>query len=169
MKVRHRSVYNLLWLLVWCLLAIPQSYAGRLLEAPSYCTKSGFEIVQLSAGDENTPLAEAGDTVTARYEGVFEPQSIVPGGRPQWDSVFLKAQPQKFVLGPNKAFKAIEEALTHMRIGSRVTVWVPSEVACPELRVPPIPPTAEVGFDIELVKIEGSDYLHRSVPEKRNP
>jgi len=126
-------------------------------------TKSGFEIVQLSAGNENAPLAAAGDTVTVRYEGLFGAKSA------KWDSAFLKAQPQKFVLGQNKAFKAIEEALPHMRIGSRATVWATAGVACPELRVPPIPPTAEVGFDIEVVKIEGSDYMRRPVPEKRNP
>jgi len=110
----------------------------------------------LSAGNEDAPLAVAGDTVTVRYEGLFGEESA------KWDSAFLKAQPQKFVLGQNKAFKAIEEALPHMRIGCRATVWVPSGVACPELRVPPIPPTAEVGFDIEVVKIEGSDYMQRS-------
>jgi FKBP-type peptidyl-prolyl cis-trans isomerase len=149
------------------LLAIPQSSAGRLVERPIVDrTNSGFVIVHLSAGDENTPVAEAGDTVTVRYDGVFEPQRSIPGRIPKWDSAFLKAQPEKFVLGQNKAFKGIEEALPYMRIGSRVTVWVPPEVACPELRVPPIPPTAEVGFDIEVIKIEGSAYMHRPVPEK---
>jgi FKBP-type peptidyl-prolyl cis-trans isomerase len=158
------SVYNVFCLLVWCSLAIPQSSAGLLRKAPLFDrTKSGFVIVQLSAGNEDAPLALAGDTVTVRYEGLFGEKSE------KWDSAFLKAQPQKFVLGQNKAFKAIEEALPHMRMGSRATVWVPSGVACPELRVPPIPPTAEVGFDVEVVGIEGSNYMHRSVPEKRNP
>ena len=145
------------------LFTIPQSAFGVLGKAPVFDrTKSGFVLVQLSSGKENAPFAAAGDTVTVRYEGLFGEKSA------KWDSVFLSAQPQKFVLGQNKAFKAIEEALPYMRIGSRTTVWVPSGFACPQLRVAPIPATAEVGFDIEVVKIEGSDYMQRSMPENRS-
>jgi len=65
--------------------------------------------------------------------------------------------------------KAIEEAVSNnMQTNDLITVWIPPEIKCPELRVPPISSDTEIGFDIELLKIERNGRELGPKPKKDN-
>ncbi len=118
-------------------------------------TPSGLQYRILKQGDG--PIPKPGDIITVRYRGSF-----IDGM--EFDSSHGKPAPFR-VTG---VIPGWTEALTHMPVGSKWQLFVPSDLAYGERgRDPLIPPNAVLTFELELVSIRLSEAPALPVaPEK---
>ncbi|HXR03612.1 MAG TPA: FKBP-type peptidyl-prolyl cis-trans isomerase, partial [Verrucomicrobiae bacterium] len=89
----------------------------------------GLQYKVLSAGTGAIPTNN--DMVTVNYRG-----TLVDGT--EFDSSFKRGQPAKFPV--NRVIRGWTEALTHMNVGSKWQLFIPSELAYGEQGRPGIPP-----------------------------
>lgn len=105
--------------------------------------ESGLVMLVLREG--NGPQPKSDDTVKVHYRGYF-----VDGK--EFDSSYERKQPVEFKL--NQVIPCWTEALQKMKVGSKVTIGCPSDIAYGDNGRPPvIPGGATLMFDIELLDI----------------
>jgi len=119
-------------------------FTATLLEVSDIPTLS-CEVVNPGDG-VNFP--KKGDTLTMHYTGTLAATGIVfdtsrGDGR----------QPFKFTIGVGEVIKGWDAGLTHMSLGERSILEIPSEMAYGEKGTDVIPPNADLHFDVELLKI----------------
>ena len=98
-------------------------------------------------------LAKAGSTVTVKYTGwLYSPQS--PKGRgPQFDTS-VGGAPFTFPLGMGAVIKGWDEGVAGMKVGGKRTLIIASELGYGARGAGPIPPNANLMFDVELVDVK---------------
>lgn len=107
-------------------------------------TRSGLKYIDEKIGDGKT--AKAGDTVLVHYTGTLKNGT-------QFDSSRGKA-PFSFDLGKRKVIQGWDEGVAGMREGGKRKLIIPSELGYGPGGQGPIPPDAELHFDVELLKIK---------------
>lgn len=109
-------------------------------------TGSGLEYVVLEGAEEGTS-PEPQDRVVVYYEGRLDATGEV------FDSAFQRGEPAIFPAG--RLIPGWVEALSLMKPGERWLIHVPSELGYGEQGTPggPIPPGADLNFEIELVDV----------------
>jgi FKBP-type peptidyl-prolyl cis-trans isomerase len=91
------------------------------------------------------PIPAATDTVNVNYRGTFI-------GGTEFDGSDRLGHPIQFQA--NRVIPGWTEALTHMKVGSKWQVFIPSELAYGQAGRPPrIPPDSVLIFEVELVSI----------------
>ena len=97
--------------------------------------------------------ASTGNTVTVKYTGwLYSPQS--PKGRgPQFDTS-VGGAPFTFPLGMGAVIKGWDEGVAGMKVGGKRTLIIPAELGYGSRGVGPIPPNANLMFDVELVDVK---------------
>jgi len=92
--------------------------------------------------------AENGNQITVHYVGVLEDGT-------KFDSSLDREQPFVFTLGAGQVIPGWDLGLVGMKIGEIRRLYIPSELAYGETGVPngPIPPKANLIFDVELLAI----------------
>ena len=106
-------------------------------------TASGLQYQVVTEGKGAKPAAT--DTVTVHYTG-----TLLDGTK--FDSSVDRGQPATFAL--NAVIPGWTEALQLMPVGSKYTLWIPSELAYGDRGTPgPIGPNATLKFDVELIDI----------------
>lgn len=106
-------------------------------------TESGLEFILVEQG---TGLkAASGYTVSVHYTGYFQDGTI-------FDSSVKRGQPFEFTVGMGRVIKGWDEGLALMREGDRARLIIPYQLAYGENGYGPIPPKADLIFDIELLK-----------------
>jgi len=97
--------------------------------------------------------ANSGNTVTVKYTGwLYSPQS--PKGRgPQFDTS-VGGAPFTFPLGMGAVIKGWDEGVAGMKVGGKRTLIIPSELGYGARGAGPIPPNANLVFDVELVDVK---------------
>ena len=97
--------------------------------------------------------ANAGNTVTVKYTGwLYSPQA--PKGRgPQFDTS-VGGAPFTFPLGMGAVIKGWDEGVAGMKVGGKRTLVIPAELGYGSRGVGPIPPNANLIFDVELVDVK---------------
>jgi FKBP-type peptidyl-prolyl cis-trans isomerase FkpA len=106
-------------------------------------TASGlqYEVVKAGTG----PKPKDTDTVQVHYTG-----TLLDGTK--FDSSVDRGQPAQFAL--NAVIPGWTEALALMPVGSKYTLWIPSNLAYGDRGTPgPIGPNATLKFDVELLEI----------------
>lgn len=97
--------------------------------------------------------AVSGKTVTVKYTGwLYSPKS--PKGRgPQFDTS-VGGAPFTFPLGMGAVIKGWDEGVVGMKVGGKRTLIVPAELGYGARGAGPIPPNANLMFDVELVDVK---------------
>ena len=92
-------------------------------------------------------MPKAGDTVSTLYKGTF-----IDGK--EFDSTANRGnQPFKFVVGQGQVIKGWDEAVEHMKVGSKWQLFIPADLAYGQGQRG-IPPNSTLLFDMELLSIQ---------------
>jgi FKBP-type peptidyl-prolyl cis-trans isomerase len=107
-------------------------------------TASGLQYQVVSMGKGPKPTAN--DNVRVHYTG-----TLLDGTK--FDSSHDRGEPAQFAVGG--VVPGWTEALQLMPVGSKFKLWIPSKLGYGETGTPggPIPPSATLAFDVELVEI----------------
>tara|TARA_R110001592_G_scaffold128944_1_gene341227 strand:+ start:213 stop:926 length:714 start_codon:yes stop_codon:yes gene_type:complete len=105
-------------------------------------TDSGLQYKVVKEGDG--PMPAEGDTVSVHYTGTF-----INGEK--FDSSVDRGEPAEF--GVTQVIKGWTEALLMMKVGSKLELAIPSELAYGPGR-PGIPPNSVLLFEVELLEIK---------------
>ena len=106
-------------------------------------TASGLQYIVLEEGTGATPTPDS--RVKVHYKG-----TLIDGT--QFDSSYDRGQPAEFPVGG--VIPAWTEALQLMKVGGKVKIFAPPDIAYRERGAPPvIGPNATLIFEIELVDI----------------
>ena len=110
-------------------------------------TGSGLEYDVLASGDAAGASPVNGQEVVVYYEG-----RLAETGE-MFDSAFQRGAPEIFP--SNRLIRGWVEALAMMKPGDRWMIYVPSDLAYGEQGTPggPIPPNADLMFEVELADI----------------
>jgi len=112
-------------------------------EAGVMSTASGLQYKVVTAGTGSKPAAT--DTVKVHYTG-----TLLDGTK--FDSSVDRGEPAQFAL--NAVIPGWTEALQLMPVGSKYTLWIPSELAYGDRGTPgPIGPNSTLRFEVELIEI----------------
>jgi FKBP-type peptidyl-prolyl cis-trans isomerase len=104
-----------------------------------------MKIEKISAGKGALP--KQGDTVTVHYTGWLTDGT-------KFDSSVDRDQPFDFVLGAGEVIQGWDHGVAKMRIGDKVRLTIPPELAYGEQGYPgAIPPNATLIFEVELLSV----------------
>jgi FKBP-type peptidyl-prolyl cis-trans isomerase len=110
----------------------------------------GLTVHVLRAGDGAT--ATAGQIAVVHYTGWLHDPAAADNRGTKFDSSVDRGQPATFAL--NAVIPGWTEALQLMPVGSKYTLWIPSELAYGDRGTPgPIGPNATLKFEVELLEI----------------
>jgi peptidylprolyl isomerase len=122
--------------------AVPYNTEGKEV----LTTASGLKYVYIEKG--NGPQAENGKTVDVHYTG------YLMDGR-KFDSSVERGDPISFPLGQGMVIKGWEEGIALMKVGDKMRIIIPSELAYGASGAGGvIPPNATLLFDVELVGVK---------------
>ena len=108
-------------------------------------TGSGLECVVLASGPETGVAPKASEQAEVFYEGRLN------AGGPAFDSAFERNESATFPV--SAVVDGFSEALQRMKPGDRQICYLPCQLACGAARRRPIPPAADMLFEIELVSM----------------
>jgi len=128
-------------------------------EADVVTTESGLKYADDSLGNGNE--AKIGDIVAVHFKAWYVGDSTAnPFSDWSQDSTKLdfslgssrdRGEPIKFPLGQNNFIRGIDEGIAGMKIGSKRTIIIPSNLAYGSSGYGPIPPNSDLKVVIELI------------------
>lgn len=118
-------------------------------------TASGLQYIVEKEGDGKTPTAN--DTVKCHYRGTLT-------NGEQFDSSYDRGQPAEFPV--SGVIPGWTEALQLMKVGGKVKLFVPPELAYGPSGRPGIPPNSVLIFEVELLDIVKGTKAPVASPQK---
>jgi len=97
--------------------------------------------------------AASGNTVTVKYTGWLYAPNAPKGRGPQFDTS-VGGAPFTFPLGMGAVIKGWDEGVAGMKVGGKRTLIIPSALGYGARGSGPIPPNANLMFDVELVDVK---------------
>jgi len=119
--------------------------------ATAAAATTGLQKIDSVAGTGN--LAVAGSTVSVHYTGwLHAPQAALQHGA-QFDSS-RDGTPFTFVLGAGKVIPGWDQGVAGMKVGGKRTLIIPAALGYGARGAGPIPPNANLIFDVELLGVK---------------
>ena len=124
----------------------------------------GVKVETLVAAPAGAPKPKTGDILAVQYTGWLATASLLPfadrGKGKQFDTSRggfgpLKKPPFKFALGRNRVIRAWDIGVAKMRVGETARLTCSSDLCYGRDGAGPIPPNADLIFEVELVAIDG--------------
>jgi FKBP-type peptidyl-prolyl cis-trans isomerase len=134
---------GLLLLLAGCVAGTGSEKANAPASAEAVTKRSGLRYQDLKLGEGE--VAQNGDVVLVHYTGWLKDGT-------QFDSSIGK-EPYRFRIGQRGTIAGWSDGIPGMKVGGKRKLMIPPELGYGEEGNPPIPPNAELVFDVELVKI----------------
>ena len=106
-------------------------------------TESGLKYVDHEVGTGESPRMD--QQVTVHYTG-----KLASNDR-KFDSSVDRGEPATFPM--NGVIKGFSEGLSTMKVGGKRTVYIPSDLGYGPRGTGPIPPNADLIFELELIAI----------------
>jgi len=133
--------------------AVGGASAAPAATAPAAATAPVKQLQTIDTVVGKGKQAAAGNTVTVKYTGwLYAPQA--PKGRgPQFDTS-VGGAPFTFPLGMGAVIKGWDQGVAGMKVGGKRTLIIPAELGYGSRGVGPIPPNANLIFDVELVDVK---------------
>jgi FKBP-type peptidyl-prolyl cis-trans isomerase len=104
-----------------------------------------MKVEKITSGDGASP--NAGDTVTVHYTGWLTDGT-------KFDSSVDRDEPFAFALGTGQVIQGWDQGVAGMRVGDKVRLTIPPELAYGEAGYPgAIPPNATLIFEVALLAI----------------
>ena len=108
----------------------------------------GVKVTQIRKGDgKNYP--QIGDTLTMHYVGKLRDTKQV------FDSSIARGQPFTFTIGQGMVIRGWDEGILKMSLGEKAQLVIQSEYGYGAAGQGPIPPNADLVFDVDLLAING--------------
>lgn len=110
-------------------------------------TDSGLKYRDVKVGDGPSP--EPGDMVVVHYTGTLKDGT-------KFDSSRDRDEPFSFAIGRGEVIEGWDEGVITMKVGGKRELVIPPDLGYGETGTPggPIPPNAELHFDVELLEIK---------------
>lgn len=106
---------------------------------------AGMKVETINSGSGASP--KRGDTVTVHYTGWLTDGT-------KFDSSVDRDEPFSFVLGVGQVIAGWDRGVAGMRVGDKVKLTIPPELAYGERGYPgAIPPRATLVFEVELLSV----------------
>ena len=107
-------------------------------------TSGGLQVQDTTLGTGAT--AEAGDTVTVNYTGMFTNGQV-------FDSSIPRGQPFTFKLGAGQVIEGWDQGVAGMKEGGKRHLIIPPQLGYGPNDYGPIPGNSTLIFDVELLKV----------------
>jgi peptidylprolyl isomerase len=120
-------------------------YPGEVATNESQSTPSGLQFIDMTVGGGETP--STGKKVTVHYTG------YLTDGK-KFDSSVDRNSPFSFVIGYGQVIKGWDEGVASMKVGGKRKLIIPPALGYGKQGIGPIPPNAELVFDVELLGIK---------------
>lgn len=118
---------------------------------PVSAAPSGLQQIDKVVGKGG--VAAPGRSVTVRYIGwLYSPKAVQQHGA-QFDASSA-GEPFTFVLGAGKVIPGWDQGLAGMKVGGKRTLIVPANLGYGARGAGPIPPNANLIFDVELIGVK---------------
>ena len=118
--------------------------------APAAANAAPLQKIDTLAGTGKE--AVAGVTAVVNYTGwLYEPQAPLQHGA-QFDSS-VGREPFSFPLGAGRVIPGWDEGVKGMKVGGKRTLIVPASMGYGESGAGPIPPNANLIFEVELLEV----------------
>ncbi|SMN14518.1 FKBP-type peptidyl-prolyl cis-trans isomerase [uncultured Candidatus Thioglobus sp.] len=104
-----------------------------------------LQIEELNAGKGKS--CKAGDFISMHYTG------WLTNGK-KFDSSIDRNEPFDFKLGVGQVIPGWDQGIEGMEIGEKRKLTIPSKLAYGEMGTGPIPPSATIIFEVELLAIK---------------
>ncbi|KKQ34797.1 MAG: Peptidyl-prolyl cis-trans isomerase [Microgenomates group bacterium GW2011_GWA2_37_6] len=110
-----------------------------------------LKIQELKVGTGSAEV-EAGDTITLNYAG------FLTDGR-KFDSSYDRKQPFTLEIGKGSVIKGFDQGVIKMKLGGKRRIFIPAELGYGPSGQGPIPPNADLIFEVELLDIKKKEEL----------
>lgn len=120
---------------------------------PAAATSSVSALKKTDTVQGTGKLAGAESTVTVNYTGWL----YVPGAPQQHGDRFdssVGREPFTFTLGAGQVIPGWDQGVKGMRVGGKRTLLVPAALGYGDRGIGPIPPNADLVFDVELLDVQ---------------
>jgi peptidylprolyl isomerase/FKBP-type peptidyl-prolyl cis-trans isomerase FkpA len=103
-------------------------------------------VIQEGTGE----ATKSGDKVTVNYTGTFEDGKKFDSNV---DPAFNHVQPFSFTLGAGQVIQGWDQGVLGMKVGEKRKIFIPYTLGYGENGYGPIPPKANLIFEVEVTKI----------------
>ncbi|MFN8277760.1 MAG: peptidylprolyl isomerase [Chitinophagales bacterium] len=118
-----------------------------LAEVSKGAKKTASGLMYIVEKEGTGAQAAKGKTVSVHYNGTF-----LDGKK--FDSSYDRGQPISFVLGQGQVIPGWDEGIALMKVGTKMKLIIPSNLAYGERGVGPIPPNTPLVFETELMDVK---------------
>lgn len=120
---------------------------------PAVADTSAQEFKKIDTVEGSGKVASAGATVTVNYTGwLFAPKEPEQKGA-KFDSS-IGREPFSFQLGGGQVIKGWDQGVEGMKVGGKRTLVIPAALGYGADGAGPIPPNANLIFDVELLDVK---------------